>query len=75
MMVVILNQIGLPSEYLAVILAVDRILDMVRTVINVTGDATVTCIVARSEGTLDDEIFQDPDAGVITDVELPHKAS
>jgi hypothetical protein len=31
--------------------------------------------VARSEGTLDDEIFQDPDAGVITDVELPHKAS
>jgi len=45
MMVVILNQIGLPVEYLAIIVAVDRILDMARTSLNVTSDLVVTKIV------------------------------
>jgi len=40
-MVVILNQIGLPTEYIAVIVAVDRILDMARTSLNVTSDLVV----------------------------------
>ena len=75
MLAMVFNQVGLPVEGIALILGVDRILDMMRTVVNVTGDATVTCIVARSEQTLNDTIFQDPDAGVITDIELPHKAS
>ncbi|NPA61183.1 MAG: dicarboxylate/amino acid:cation symporter, partial [Epsilonproteobacteria bacterium] len=45
MMVVILNQVGLPVEYLAIIVAVDRILDMARTGLNVTSDLVVTKIV------------------------------
>ncbi len=45
MMVVILNQVGLPVEYLAIIVAVDRILDMARTSLNVTSDLVVTKIV------------------------------
>ncbi len=49
MMVVILNQLGLPTEYIAVIVAVDRILDMCRTSLNVTSDLVVTKIVDISE--------------------------
>ena len=45
MMVVILNQLGLPTEYIALIVAVDRILDMCRTSLNVTSDLVVTKIV------------------------------
>jgi len=44
-MVVILQQIGLPVEYLALVIAVDRILDMARTSLNVTSDMCVTKIV------------------------------
>lgn len=73
MLAMVFNQVGLPVEGIGLILGVDRILDMVRTAVNITGDATVTCIVARSEKTIDDKIFQDPDAGVITEIELPHK--
>ena len=49
MMVVILNQIGLPVEYIAVIVAVDRILDMCRTSLNITSDLVVTKIVDAHE--------------------------
>lgn len=73
MLAMVFNQVGLPVEGIGLILGVDRILDMVRTAVNITGDATVTCIVARSEKTIDDQIFQDPDAGVIDEIELPHK--
>ncbi|HHD75834.1 MAG TPA: cation:dicarboxylase symporter family transporter, partial [Campylobacterales bacterium] len=45
MMVVILGQVGLPVEYLAIIAVVDRLLDMVRTSLNVTSDLVVTKIV------------------------------
>ncbi|MCH9814678.1 MAG: dicarboxylate/amino acid:cation symporter [Epsilonproteobacteria bacterium] len=48
MMVVILNQVGLPVEYLALIVAVDRILDMARTSLNVTSDLVVTKIIDES---------------------------
>jgi Na+/H+-dicarboxylate symporter len=73
MLAMVFNQVGLPVEGIGLILGVDRILDMVRTAVNITGDATVTCIVARSEKTIDDQIFQNPDAGIITEIELPHK--
>lgn len=52
MLVIILEAIGVPSAGIALILGVDRILDMMRTVTNVTGDATVATIVAASEGQL-----------------------
>lgn len=52
MLVIILQSIGVPSAGVALILGVDRILDMLRTVTNVTGDATVATVVAASEGQL-----------------------
>jgi len=55
----VLAQVGLPVEGIALILGVDRILDMTRTAVNVTGDALVSTIVARSEGELDETIFHD----------------
>jgi proton glutamate symport protein len=50
MLIIVLNSVGLPVEGLALILGVDRPLDMLRTVVNITGDSTVSSIVARSEG-------------------------
>ena len=52
MLVIILQSVDVPAEGIALILGVDRILDMCRTVTNVTGDATVATIVAASEGQL-----------------------
>lgn len=59
----VLTQVGLPVEGIGLILGIDRILDMTRTAVNVTGDAAVTTIVARSEGDLDESVFNDPNAG------------
>ena len=56
-LVIILQQFGLPLEAIGIILAVDRILDMLRTSVNVTGDAAVACIVANSEDLLDKNIY------------------
>ncbi len=52
MLVIILESVGVPSAGIALILGVDRILDMCRTVTNVTGDLTVATIVAATEGQL-----------------------
>ncbi|MGE4130425.1 MAG: dicarboxylate/amino acid:cation symporter [Bdellovibrionales bacterium] len=54
----VLKQVGLPVEGIGLIIGVDRLLDMARTVVNVTGDAAVTCVVAQSEGQLDRKIFE-----------------
>jgi Na+/H+-dicarboxylate symporter len=56
----VLEQAGLPVEGIALIIGVDRLLDMVRTAVNVTGDATVSVIVGRSEGQFDEDVFLDP---------------
>ena len=53
----VLTQVGLPVEGIALIIGVDRLLDMTRTVVHVVGDATVSSVVARSEGQFEDEIF------------------
>ena len=53
----VLEQAGLPVEGIALIIGVDRLLDMLRTVINVTGDAVASVIVAKSEGQLDMDIY------------------
>ena len=53
----VLTQVGLPVEGIALIIGVDRLLDMTRTVVNVVGDATVSSVVARSEGQFENEIF------------------
>ncbi|MCY3629638.1 MAG: dicarboxylate/amino acid:cation symporter [Bacteroidetes bacterium] len=53
MLIIILQSVGVPAAGIALILGVDRILDMCRTVCNVTGDATVATLVASSEGQIE----------------------
>jgi Na+/H+-dicarboxylate symporter len=55
----VLQQVGLPVEGIALIIGVDRLLDMVRTAVNVTGDVVVSVIVARSEQQLDYSVYLD----------------
>jgi len=57
MLAMVLNQVGLPVEGIALIIGVDRLLDMMRTAVNVTGDAAATVIIAKSEGALDQDIY------------------
>ena len=52
MMIIVLQSVGLNPAWVAIIFPVDRILDMYRTVVNVTGDATVSTLIANSEGEL-----------------------
>lgn len=52
MLVIVLNSVNVPVEGIAIILGVDRILDMCRTVVNITGDAAVCCAIAKMEGKL-----------------------
>jgi Na+/H+-dicarboxylate symporter len=54
MLVIVLAQAGIPEAGLALIFAIDRPLDMIRTTVNVTGDATVSMLIAKSEGMLHD---------------------
>lgn len=54
---VVLNSIGLPLDGVLLIASIDRILDMITTSLNVTGDACATLIIDRSEGTLDEEVY------------------
>lgn len=61
MLVIVLGAIGVPEAGLALIFAVDRVLDMCRTVANVTGDATVSMLVAKSVGKLGDPRVKDWD--------------
>ena len=64
MLIIVLNAVGLPIEGLALILAIDRPLDMLRTVLNVTGDAMIATIVAKTEREIDYE------PGMIEDADL-----
>jgi Na+/H+-dicarboxylate symporter len=57
MLAMVLKQVGLPVEGIALIIGVDRLLDMMRTAVNVTGDAVVTCVIARTEKALNKDVF------------------
>ncbi|OWU82111.1 sodium:dicarboxylate symporter [Phaeobacter sp. 22II1-1F12B] len=70
MLTMVLGQVGLPIEGIALILGVDRLMDMIRTAVNITGDAVVSTIVAKGENKIDLAVFNDPNAGLITDEEL-----
>ncbi|NRA85499.1 MAG: dicarboxylate/amino acid:cation symporter, partial [Gammaproteobacteria bacterium] len=63
MLAMVLQQVGLPVEGIALIIGVDRLLDMTRTAVNVTGDTMVTCIVGKSEKEMDLEVYRNPWAG------------
>lgn len=56
-MSMVLTSVGLPIEGIGIILGVDRILDMVRTTINITGDSAITLIVDKTEGSLDTKTY------------------
>lgn len=60
MLIIVLESVGLNAAWIAIIFPVDRILDMFRTVVNVTGDATVCTIIADGEGLLDYQPVKDP---------------
>lgn len=64
MLAMVLQQVGLPVEGIALIIGVDRLLDMTRTSVNITGDAMVSCIVAKSENEFNEQIYNDPRAGL-----------
>lgn len=55
MLVIVLGAVGIPAEGIALIFAVDRPLDMIRTVVNITGDASISCIVATAENKMNPE--------------------
>jgi len=73
MLAMVFNQVGLPVEGIILIMGVDRLLDMIRTTVNVTGDATVAIIVAKAEDKISMETFNDPDAGQVEKIQLPHE--
>ena len=53
----VLASVGLPTEGIALIMGIDRILDMLRTAVNITGDAVCTTIVSYQEGALNKDVF------------------
>jgi Na+/H+-dicarboxylate symporter len=60
MLIIVLESVGLNPAWIAIIFPVDRILDMFRTVVNVTGDATVSTVIANGEGMLNYEPIKNP---------------
>lgn len=57
MLPMVLSSVNLPIEGVAIIAGIDRVLDLLRTAINITGDATITLIIDSTEGTLDKEMY------------------
>ncbi len=72
MLSMVFTQVGLPIEGIGLILGVDRLMDMIRTAVNVSGDAVVSCIVAKSESKLEAAVYADPEAGAIDIDEAIH---
>ncbi len=72
MLSMVFAQVGLPIEGIGLILGVDRLMDMIRTAVNVSGDAVVSSIVAKGEGKLDVAVYNDPAAGTFDTDEAVH---
>jgi Na+/H+-dicarboxylate symporter len=70
MLSMVFTQVGLPIEGIGLILGVDRLLDMVRTAVNVSGDAVVSVVVAKSEAAFDVNVYNDLDAGILTEEDI-----
>jgi Na+/H+-dicarboxylate symporter len=75
MLTLVFNQVGLPVEAIGIIIGVDRLIDMTRTAVNVTGDAVVTVIVAKSENRIDLDVYRDPEAGIVEDIHVDQQAA
>jgi Na+/H+-dicarboxylate symporter len=72
MLSMVFTQVGLPVEGIGLILGVDRLMDMIRTAVNVSGDAVVSSIVAKSEGKMDRDVYLDPEAGAMDTTQAIH---
>ena len=72
MLSMVFAQVNLPVEGIGLLLGVDRLMDMFRTAVNVSGDAMVSTVVASSEGELDTTVFNDANAGVLHEREALH---
>ena len=70
MLAMVFSSIGLPAEGVAMIMGIDRLLDMGRTAINVTGDAVVTTCMAKVSGMLNTEVFYNDDLPELTEVDF-----
>lgn len=70
MLAMVFESIGLPAEGVAMIMGIDRLLDMGRSAINVTGDAVVTTCMARTSGMLDTEVFNNHDYAAVSEADL-----
>ncbi len=70
MLTLVFEQVGLPIAAIGIIMGVDRIVDMTRTAVNVTGDAVVTSIIAKSEGKMDLTVYNDPNIGEVHELHL-----
>ncbi|MFD1383277.1 dicarboxylate/amino acid:cation symporter [Rhodanobacter aciditrophus] len=75
MLSMVFAQVGLPIEGIGLILGVDRLLDMIRTAVNISGDAVVSVVVANSEGQVDKDVYNDPEAGAIGEVHIGQQPS
>jgi Na+/H+-dicarboxylate symporter len=60
MLPIMLTSIGLPIEGVALLVGIDRVLDLLSTTINITGDATITLVIDNTEGSLDKKIYNAP---------------
>ncbi|WP_413282696.1 dicarboxylate/amino acid:cation symporter [Vibrio sp. MA40-2] len=69
MLSLVLTTVGLPIEGLAIVAGIDRILDMARTTVNVCGDMMVSVLIAKSEGELDETIYNAEVSGAGTETE------
>ena len=65
MMSMVFASVGLPIEAIAIIAGVDRLLDMFRTTVNVTGALAISVVIDRSEGTFDEEVFYQENSEVV----------
>lgn len=72
MLSMVFAQVGLPVEGIGLILGVDRLMDMIRTAVNISGDAVVSAVVAKSEGKLDMSVYEDPEADLINTEQAIH---
>ncbi|MBQ9001365.1 MAG: dicarboxylate/amino acid:cation symporter [Eggerthellaceae bacterium] len=70
MLAMVFESVGLPAEGVAMIMGIDRLIDMGRTAINVTGDAVVTTCMARLNGMLDVEVFNNHDYAAVSEADL-----
>ena len=65
MLIIILESFQISGSAIGLIIGVDRLLDMLRTAVNVTGDAAVTCVIAKTEGHFSEEKYRDTSAGLM----------